>query len=106
METFRWWGRHLTDSSCYYDRQSNAVNLRIGAQALIQSTVFEDCTSAVVSENSDVDGYAVLEDVELGGGEHNAPEGTLTEVPYAYDLVGSGSIRDAVVGEAGATLTF
>ena len=58
----------LTDSSCYYARQSNAVNLRIGAQALIQSTVFEECTSAVVSENSDVDGYAVLEDVELGGG--------------------------------------
>ena len=71
----------------------------------MQSTVFEGCTSGVVSE-SEVDGFAVVEDVEFNGAENNAPEGTLTAVPYEYTLLGSENVKSAVVGEAGATLTF
>lgn len=33
-------------------------------------------------------------------------EGTLTGVPYAYEAAGSGSVKAAVVGTAGNTLSF
>jgi hypothetical protein len=35
-----------------------------------------------------------------------AETGTLTSVPYEYSLLGSGSVKAAVVGTAGNTLRF
>lgn len=52
------------------------------------------------------DGYAVARDNDFGGAENTAKEGSLTSVPYSYDLLGSGSVRSAVVGTAGQTLKF
>ncbi|KAI9157935.1 family 1 polysaccharide lyase [Paramyrothecium foliicola] len=94
---------HIYNS--YYDRQANAVNLRLGAQALVQSTVFEGCSASVVSE-FEIAGYAVVQDVSMGGGTYSAPKGTLTSVPYQYSLLGSGKVKAAVEKEAGATLSI
>lgn len=92
--------------SNYYDNQANAVNLRMGAQALVESTVFENGSKACVVSEAEVDGYAVVRDVVTNGGTIDAPQGTLTSVPYSYSVVGSGKVKSTVVGKAGATLTF
>lgn len=91
----------------YTDIQSSGVNTRLGAQVLIESTAFTGTKKPVVAEYSDETGFAVLNDVELGGGENSAPKGTLkgADLPYKYDLVGSGGVAKAVAG-AGANLVF
>lgn len=52
--------------------------------------------------------YAVAIDNDLGGASNTAPAGNLTasSMPYSYSLLGSGSVVAAVVGTAGATLSF
>lgn len=51
-------------------------------------------------------GYAVVQDVDLGGGTNSAATGTLTSVPYSYSLLGAKNVKAAVVASAGQTLTF
>ena len=77
----------------------------MGAQALVESTVFENSKACVVSE-AEVDGYAVVKDVVTNSGYIDAPKGTLNSVPYSYSVLGSGNVKSAVIGKAGATLTF
>ena len=48
----------------------------------------------------------MVDDNDFGGAENAAPEGTLTKVPYQYDILGAENIKNAVVGTAGATLAF
>jgi pectate lyase len=47
-------------------------------------------------------------DNDLGDGTNTAPVGTLTasSMPYSYSLLGSANVISAVVGVAGATLSF
>lgn len=47
-------------------------------------------------------------DNDLGGESNTAPTGTLTasSMPYSYSLLGSANVVSAVVGTAGATLSF
>ncbi|KAJ2895489.1 hypothetical protein MKZ38_006427 [Zalerion maritima] len=93
----------------YYLACSGAINTRMGAQALVQSTVFDECGGTVIeSSSSDDDGYAVVIDCDLGDSENEAPAGSLTagSMPYSYSLLGSGSTEAAVYGTAGQTLTF
>ena len=45
-------------------------------------------------------------DCDFGEGSDTAPQGTLTSVPYDYTLLGSDSVKAAVVGTAGNTLTL
>ncbi|KNG87639.1 pectate lyase plyB [Aspergillus nomiae NRRL 13137] len=52
------------------------------------------------------EGYAVARDNDFGDGENTAPEGTLTSVPYEYDLLAASAVKAAVYGTAGQTLTF
>ncbi len=54
------------------------------------------------------DRYANAFDNDFGIGNNSAPEGTLTEtsMPYKFTLLGSGAVKAAVVGTAGATLDF
>lgn len=79
----------------------------MGAQLLVESSVFESSTSkAILSVDSDVTGYAVVNDVDLGGGANTAPKGTLTSVPYTYSLLGSGNVKSNVVKNAGQTLSL
>ncbi|KAG6358281.1 hypothetical protein INS49_014165 [Diaporthe citri] len=93
-----------------YNEQSTGVNTRMGAQALVQSTVFENSgKKAVFTESSDADGYAVVIDTIFGGESANtAPQGTLTasSPPYTYSLLGSANVKAAVTKEAGQTLSF
>jgi pectate lyase len=94
----------------YYNEQSTGVNTRMGAQALVQSTVFENSGKKMVyTESSAEEGYAIVEDVLFGGQSANtAPLGTLgpQSFPYEYELLGSANVKAAVTREAGQTLAF
>lgn len=91
----------------YYESiGSNAVNTRMGAQVLIESTQFVDTDVPVTSRDSDEEGTAQLNDVDLGGGANEASEGSGFEVEYEYTLLGSEAVEAAVVGTAGNTLSF
>jgi pectate lyase len=52
--------------------------------------------------------YANVYDTNLGDGTNTAPVGTLNpnSMPYSYSLLGSANVISAVVGKAGATLSF
>lgn len=86
------------------------VNTRMNAQALIQSSVFENVgTKAIFSDSSAEIGYAVAIDVILTGKATNsAAKGTLTanSFPYTYSLLGSGAVAATVPGQAGQKLGF
>lgn len=96
--------------SQYYDSMDTGVNSRMGAQALVQSSVFENCGKKMIyTESSEEDGYAVAIDVVLGGESANtAPVGNLDEdsFPYEYSVLGSGNVAGTVPGEAGQILDF
>lgn len=94
--------------SQYYDTMDTGLNSRMGAQALIQSSVFANVgKKAIFSESSSEIGYVVAEDVVLGGESQNtASKGTLTSVPYKFTLLGSGKVASTVPGEAGQKLSF
>ncbi len=86
---------------------NSAINTRLGAQVLVESTVFESCgDDAIYFADSDTTGYAVTNDVTLGGSTNTAPKGSLTSVPYSYSLLGSGSTKSSVTSSAGANLSF
>ncbi|KAF3920958.1 hypothetical protein ABW20_dc0108674 [Dactylellina cionopaga] len=92
---------HIYNS--YYDNMFECVRPRLGAQVLVESNYFVGASKPIFG-----DGYAVARDNDYTDStNHNtAPLGTLTSVPYAYQLVGSANVVAAVVGKAGATLTF
>lgn len=91
----------------YYEQiDTGAVNTRMGAEVLIESTQFVNVNSPVTSKDSDETGTAELNDVDLGGGVNDAPEGSGFEVEYDYTLLGSDAVKAAVVGTAGNTLSF
>ena len=79
----------------------------MGAQVLVESSVFENSNAkAILSVDSDVTGYAVTNDVDLGGSQNTAPKGTLTSVPYSYSKLGSAKVKSAVTASAGQKLSF
>ncbi|KAJ8122790.1 hypothetical protein O1611_g9754 [Lasiodiplodia mahajangana] len=103
--SFRFGTGHIYNN--YYENVNTAINTRIGAQLLVESTVFESCgTKAIYFADSDTTGYAVVKDVSLGGSENTAPSGTLTSVPYSYSLLGSANTKSSVVASAGQNLAF
>ncbi|KAF9889725.1 hypothetical protein FE257_007031 [Aspergillus nanangensis] len=84
------------------------VNCRMDAQVLIESSAFANCPDeAIFFADSDYTGYAVVDDVDLGGSTNSVPEGTLTasSLPYAaIDALGSGSVAGSVPDAAGQKL--
>ncbi|VUC25220.1 unnamed protein product [Clonostachys rosea] len=94
----------------YYNTMDTGLNSRMNAQALIQSSVFENVgKKAIFSESSSEVGYVVAIDVVLGGESANtAPLGTLSasSFPYSYSLLGSGSVASKIPSEAGQKLSF
>lgn len=90
----------------YENIDTGAVNTRMGAEVLIESTQFVNVNAPVTSVDSDETGTAELNDVDLGGGENDAPEGSGFSVEYDYTLLGSDAVQAAVVGTAGNTLSF
>ncbi|KAI0548680.1 polysaccharide lyase family 1 protein [Xylaria curta] len=102
---FRFGTGHIINS--YYSAVNTAVNTRMGAQVLVESTVFEGCgDKAIYFADSDETGYAVVKDVNLGGSTNSAPTGTLTSVPYSYSLLGSANVKSSVTSNAGQKLSF
>lgn len=92
----------------YFHSMNTGIDSRDGAQILVQSNVFSNCTEPIASLYSDDVGYVVAIDNDLGDGTNTAPVGTLTasSMPYSYSLLGSANVIANVVGVAGATLTF
>ncbi|KAM0196146.1 hypothetical protein ACHAPI_006173 [Fusarium lateritium] len=94
----------------YYDTMDTGLNSRIGAQALIQSSVFTNVgKKAIFSESSAEIGYVVAEDVIFSGESQNtAAKGILTpsKIPYKFILLGSGRVTSTVPRDAGQKLSF
>ncbi|GES65439.1 pectate lyase plyB [Aspergillus terreus] len=84
------------------------VNCRMDAQVLIQSSAFSNCPDeAIFFADSDYTGYAVVEDVDLGGSTNSVPEGTLTPSSLPYDSIealGSAQVAATIPGTAGQKL--
>ncbi|KAJ0328653.1 hypothetical protein COL5a_004970 [Colletotrichum fioriniae] len=97
---------HVVNS--YYDKLLlTGINSRMGAQVLVQSTAFNSCpTEAIFFADSKETGYAVAEDVDLGGSKNSVPKGTLTSasLPYKIAALGSGKVAGSVPGAAGQKL--
>ncbi|KAL4876876.1 putative pectate lyase B [Aspergillus karnatakaensis] len=87
---------------------TSGVNCRMDAQVLIQSSAFTNSDErAIFFDDSDYTGYAVVDDVDLGGSENTVPEGTLTPSSLPYDAItalGSGNVAGTVSGQAGQKL--
>ncbi|TDZ15131.1 Pectate lyase plyB [Colletotrichum orbiculare MAFF 240422] len=94
----------------YVNGMDTGLNSRMGAQALIQSSLFENTgKKAIFTESSKEVGYVVAIDVTLTGESANtAPLGKLTasSPSYSYSLLGSANVKAAVTKEAGQTLGF
>lgn len=84
------------------------VNCRMDAQVLVQSSAFANCPAeAIFFADSDYTGYAVVEDVALGGSANSVPKGTLTSssLPYSpIQALGSGQVAATIPGTAGQKL--
>ncbi|KAK0102750.1 hypothetical protein ONS95_006347 [Cadophora gregata] len=93
---------HIYNS--YFLNCADGINTRLGAQVLVQSNVWAGTVSKPLYSTDD--GYAVESGNDFGGKSNTALAGTLKSVPYSYSLLRSGSVKSAVVGSAGATLSF
>ncbi|KAK6506569.1 hypothetical protein TWF506_011474 [Arthrobotrys conoides] len=93
---------HIYNS--YFDHMFECVRPRKGAQVLVESNYFVGASKPIFG----TDGYAVARDNDYtdSTNQNTAPLGNLTAVPYQYSLLGSANVVGAVLGEAGATLTF
>jgi pectate lyase len=104
--SFRFGTGHIFNNY-FYKLGDSGINTRMGAQLLVQSSVFESsATNAIESADSDTIGYAVVQDVVLGGSTNSASKGTLTNVPYSYSLLGSANVKASVTANAGQKLSF
>ncbi|KAJ2993021.1 hypothetical protein NUW58_g1974 [Xylaria curta] len=95
-------------NSYYSNIAETAINTRDNAQLLIESTVWESCPKKGIFTNDSNygPGYAVVRDLDLGGSQNLAPQGTLTSVPYSYTLLGSAKTKASVTANAGQKLSF
>ncbi|TLS26873.1 hypothetical protein PpBr36_04794 [Pyricularia pennisetigena] len=98
---------HVVNS--YYDTvMASGINTRMGGQAFVQSTAFSNCANkAILFEDSPQTGYAVTDDVDLGGSSNLAPKGTLSAGSFPYSkiaTIGSGNVKSRVPGQAGQIL--
>lgn len=94
---------HVADLMLVLD-VSDGINSRENAQVLVESNVFSGADKALYSV--DETGGCVANGNDFGGLSNECPKGTLTSVPYKYTLLGSSKVKAAVVGTAGATLSF
>lgn len=99
--SFRFGTGHVFNS--YFLSVNDGINVRDGAQVLVQDNVFVDSPQPLYSTDT---GYAVASRNDFGEGENDALVGTISSVPYSYSLLGSANVKAAVVGTAGATLSF
>ncbi|TKX19726.1 hypothetical protein C1H76_7924 [Elsinoe australis] len=91
-------------NNVYDDIFTSGVNTRMGAQVLVESTVFANTAKPIGSWDSKTTGSAVVKDVDLGGAPNAAARGTLQSVPYSIAALGAANVRGAVAGKVGNTL--
>jgi pectate lyase len=94
-------------NNLYENILDTGINTRQGAQVLLESTAFSGAENPIVFRDSDTTGFIVENDVDLGGASHDVAAGTISpaDLPYTYELLGSGSLAGALA-DAGATLTW
>ncbi|KAK7441279.1 hypothetical protein CaCOL14_006151 [Colletotrichum acutatum] len=86
--------------------ETSGVNTRMGAQVLVESSVFSSVKKAITFLDSKTTGYATVSDVDLGGSTNDAPAGTFSKPDYSYSKLGSAKVKASVVASAGQTLSF
>lgn len=87
----------------WYENMEDAVNTRLGAQLLIENSVWSGIKKCVISTDA---GFAVIRGSDLGGGVNSAATGTLTSVPYSYSLLAVTSVASVVGANQGAILVL
>ncbi|KAK4215031.1 pectin lyase fold/virulence factor [Rhypophila decipiens] len=108
--SFRFGTGHLFNS--YYESFENAINTRMGAEILVEASVFSSnsASKAVLSSESVENGFATIKDVVLGESTATAPAGDMTadSLPYPYDwyMYDKETVQSAVAKYAGQTLEF
>ncbi|KAH9940792.1 pectate lyase [Epithele typhae] len=99
--SFRFGHGHIFNN--VFDNNSDGINTRDGAQLLVQNNVWTGTSKPLYSTDG---GYAVASGNDFGGASNSAPTGSFTSAPYSYSMISASSVRSAVVGSAGATLSF
>lgn len=106
--SFRFGTGHIFNT--HFKNGVDGINTRMGAQLLIESSVFEGQGRAVFSEGSMETGYATVHDVALGSSSITAPIGSMTvdSLPYPYDwyIWKTESVQESLARQAGQTLEF
>jgi hypothetical protein len=95
----------------YFKDVADGIGTRMGAQLLIESSVFEGQGRAVFSEGSTEAGYATAHDVVLDSSSSiTAPSGSMTvdSLPYPYNwyIWETETVQESVTRQAGNTLEF
>lgn len=68
---------------------------------LVENCVFELTNDCIITK----DGYAVARGNDYGQGTNEAPAGTFTTAPYAYNLMATSVVKSYCQSNAGAILT-
>ena len=87
----------------YFVNGSTGIHTRMNAQALVQNNVWSGVDTPIeTTKDSDVDGYVNQSGNDFGGGTNLITRtGSMTSVPYSYNLGSTGSLAAFVVANAG-----
>ncbi|KAJ3757207.1 pectate lyase B [Lentinula raphanica] len=99
--SFRFGHGHIFNN--VFDDNNDGINTRDGAQLLVENNVWTGTDKPLYDTD---DGFAVARGNDFGGATNTAPVGNFTTAPYAYTLIATADVRDAVVPSAGQTLAF
>ncbi|KAF4580521.1 hypothetical protein EYR38_003120 [Pleurotus pulmonarius] len=99
--SFRFGTGHIFNN--VFDNNNDGINTRDAAQLLVENNVWTGTTKPLYATD---EGFAVAIGNDFGGAENTAPVGTFTTAPYPYTLIPTDGVRAAVVGTAGATISF
>ncbi|KAI5795632.1 putative pectate lyase [Geopyxis carbonaria] len=99
--SFRFGTGHIFNN--YFEAVNDGINTRQGAQVLVQNNVFSDVDSPLYSTDA---GYAVATGNDFGGATNEALAGSVTTMPYTYNLGAASSTKAYVIANAGNILTL
>jgi pectate lyase len=87
----------------YFVNGSTGIHTRMNAQALVQNNVWSGVKTPIeTTKDSDVDGYVNQSGNDFGGGTNLITRtGSLTSVPYSYNLGSTSTLAAFVVANAG-----
>jgi pectate lyase len=87
----------------YFENGSTGIHTRMNAQALVQNNVWSGVDTPIeTTEDSDVDGYVNQSGNIFGGGTNLITRtGSMTSVPYTFNLGSNASVVTYVTANAG-----